>query len=64
MQIHASFPLQPPVSQPGSHEFTVRLSMVVRVGVGRQTPSGAGAWRKGLDTQTYMDRLRAPPLHR
>lgn len=34
MQIHASFPLPPPVSQPGSHEFTVKLSMVVRGGGG------------------------------
>lgn len=34
MQIHASFPLQPPVSQPGSHEFTMKPSMVVRGGGG------------------------------
>lgn len=56
MQIHASFPLQPPVSQPGSHEFTVTLSpRLSEEGVGRQAPSGVGAWRRGSDTQTQMD---------
>lgn len=36
MQIHTSFPLQPPVSQPGGHEFTVTrtLSTAVRGGGG------------------------------
>ena len=61
MQIHASFPLQPPVSQPGSHEFTVTLSpWLSEAGVGRQAPSGAGAWRRGSDTQTHMDRPVGP----
>lgn len=47
MQIHASFPLQPPVSQPGGHEFIVTLSpRLSEAGVGRQAPSGAGAWRR------------------
>lgn len=41
MQIHTSFPLQPPVSQPGSHEFTVLFSpRLSEAGVGRQAPSG------------------------
>ena len=61
MQIHASFSLQPPVSQPGGHEFTVTLSpRLSEAGVGRQVPSGTGAWRRGSDTQTQMDRPTGP----
>ena len=61
MQIHASFPLQPPVSQPGGHEFIVTLSpRLSEAGVGRQAPSGAGAWRRGSDTQTQTDKPTGP----
>lgn len=61
MQIHASFPLQPPVSQPGSHEFTVKLSMVVRGGGGEAGTFWGCCLEEGLRCTDLDGQTQGPP---